>query len=102
MDEHVPTAITKGLQRRGVDVVTVQEQGTLAASDEEHLALAAEEGRVLFTQDADFLRLHARGVPHAGIVYARQQTEIGVVIRGLMLVYQVLDPEDMQNHVEFI
>ena len=102
MDEHVPKAVTKGLQRRGVDVLTVRERGTFAASDEEHLTLAAEIGRVLFTQDADFLRLHAGGVPHAGIVYAHQQTEIGVIIRGLMLVYQVLEPQDMHNHVEFV
>lgn len=102
MDEHVPTAVVKGLRRRGVDVLTVQERGALAASDEEHLALAIEDGRVLFTQDADFLRLHAQGIPHAGIVYAHQQTQIGVVIRGLMLIYQVLDPQNMQNHVEFL
>jgi hypothetical protein len=102
MDEHVPTAVTTGLQRRGVDVLTVQDRGTLAASDADHLALAIEEGRVLFTQDADFLRLHAAGLPHAGIVYAHQQTPIGAIIRGLMLIYQVLAPEDMQNHIEFV
>lgn len=80
MDEHVPTAVTRGLQRRGVNVLTVQDQGTLAASDEHHLALAAEQGRVLFTQDADFLRLHAAGMRHTGIIYAHQQTPIGTII----------------------
>jgi predicted nuclease of predicted toxin-antitoxin system len=72
VDEHVPTAITKGLQRRGVDVVTVGDRDALSAADEAHLALAAAEMRVVFTQDADFLRLHAEGIPHAGIVYAHQ------------------------------
>ena len=61
MDEHVPTAVTRGLRARGVDVVTAQESRLLAASDEEHLDQAAAEGRVIFTQDADFLRLHAKG-----------------------------------------
>ncbi len=74
----------------------------LEASDEAHLALALEQGRVIFTQDADFLRLHAKGVSHAGIVYAHQQTPIGRIIRGLMLIYQILEPEDMFDHVEFI
>lgn len=43
----------------------------LGASDEEHLAFALAEGRVIFTLDADFLRLAAAGHEHAGIAYAR-------------------------------
>ena len=102
MDEHVPTAVTSGLRSRGVDVRTAQEAGLLAASDEAYLALAMREGRVIFTQDVDFLRLQAEGCAHAGIVYAHQQTPIGAMVRGLMLVYQVLEPGDMRNHVEFL
>jgi hypothetical protein len=102
MDEHVPSAVTMGLRLRGLDVLTAQESGLLAASDEDQLTLALSEGRVLFTQDADFLRLHASGIPHAGIAYAHQQTSVGHAVRALMLIYQVLEPEDMQNHVEFL
>lgn len=102
MDEHVPMAVTRGLRLREIDVLTAQEAGRLAASDETHLALAADQGRVLFTQDADFLRLHAEGIGHTGIVYAQQQTRIGVIVRGLVLLCQVLEPEDMWNHVEFL
>ena len=102
MDEHVPTAVTTGLRARGVDVMTARESSLLAASDEAHLDRAAAEGRVIFTQDADFLRLHAKGLSHAGIVYTNQQTPIGEVIRGLMLIYRVLEPRDMHNHVEFL
>ncbi len=64
--------------------------------------MATDQRRVLFTQDADFLRLHARGIAHTGIAYARQQTGIGAIVRGLMLIYQVLEPDDMQNHAEFL
>ncbi len=64
--------------------------------------MARNQGRVLFTQDDDFLRLHASGVEHSGIVYAPQGTPIGSIIRGLMLVYQVLELEDMKQHVEFL
>lgn len=102
VDEHVPTAVTVGLRLRDVDVLTAQEANRLAASDREHLALAVREDRVLFTQDADFLRLHASGVSHPGIAYARQQTPIGHIVRGLMLIYQILESADMQNHVEFL
>lgn len=74
----------------------------LGASDEEHLAFARREGRVLFTQDDDFLRLHASGVEHAGIVYARQPTAMGDMIHGLVLVVEVLDSEEMKGHLEFL
>ncbi|MBI4639239.1 MAG: DUF5615 family PIN-like protein [Candidatus Tectomicrobia bacterium] len=101
-DEHVPKAVVRGLRQRGVDVLTVPEAGMLGASDTEHLARAAEEGRVLFTQDEDFLRLAAAGLSHAGIVYTHQQTPIGEIVYGLMLIYHVLTPHDMGGHVEYL
>lgn len=86
-DEHVAQAVVAGLRRRGVKVQTVTETGMLGASDEELLAFALREGRVFFTQDADFLRLHAAGTTHAGIVYAHQQrVSVGEIIHGLMLI----------------
>lgn len=102
MDEHVPRAVTQGLRRRGVDVLTAQEAGMLGADDEQHVALALRQGRVIFTQDADFLRLNAAGLPHSGMVYAPQQTAIGTIVHGLMLIYDVLSPEEMASHVEFL
>ena len=101
-DEHVARAVVRGLRQRGVDVLTVPEAGLLGATDEEHLERARAEGRVLFTQDEDFLRLHAAGVEHAGIVYATQGSSVGQIVRGLMLIYQVLDSDDMAGHVEYL
>ncbi len=63
-DEHVAKAVVHGLRQRGVDVLTVPDAKLLSATDEEHLVRARAEGRVLFTQDPDFLRLHAAGVAH--------------------------------------
>jgi Domain of unknown function (DUF5615) len=97
VDEHVSR-----LRQRGADVLRVPEAGMMEAPDEEHLARARAEGRVIFTQDEDFLRLHAAGADHAGIVYAPQGTPIGPIIRGLMLIQQILDPEEMVGHLEFL
>jgi len=101
-DEHVAGAVVAGLRRRGVDVLTTQEAGMLGASDREHLAFAADDGRIVVTQDDDFLRLHAAGTKHSGIAYAPHQMSIGAIIRGLMLIHQVLDAEEIQDHVEFL
>lgn len=102
MDEHVPAVVTEGLRRRGVLVLTAQEAGLRSATDEEHINVAREKGFAIFTQDTDFLRLHSSGIPHRGIIFAPQQTPIRKIMRGLMLIHDVLNPEDMVNHVEFL
>jgi uncharacterized protein with PIN domain len=101
-DEHVSRAIIRGLRNRGIDVLAAQEAMMFSASDDAHLSLARRENRVLFTQDADFLRIAATGVAHAGVVYAHQRTSIGHIIRGLVLIHQVLDAEEMVGQIEFI
>lgn len=77
MDEHVPLAISEGLRRRGIDVLTVQEDGRRGYSDSVLLDRALELGRVLFSQDEDFpieaARRQAAGVDFAGVIYARKQ-----------------------------
>jgi len=68
-DQHYPAAVTAGLRRRGIDVVTAQEASQCGADDADQLAFAAAQGRVLATFDPDFLTLHRTGVSHAGIVW---------------------------------
>lgn len=103
LDENCDLAIAEGLRRRGVDVTTTPEAGLLEASDQEQLEYSRRENRVIFTQDADFLRLHAAGVSHAGIVYCHQQSRsVGEMIRGLVMIWEVLDPEDMRSRVEYL
>lgn len=101
-DEHVSGAVVQGLRLHGVDVLTTAEAGMIGASDEEQVVFAIAEGRVLYTQDADYLRLHRAGVTHAGIAYAKQGKPIGEVVRGLLLVYDLLDAKSMAGAVEFI
>jgi hypothetical protein len=59
VDVHVPLAVTAGLRRRGLDVLTSQEDGTTREAEEDLLSRAAELGRTLLTQDQDFLRITA-------------------------------------------
>jgi predicted nuclease of predicted toxin-antitoxin system len=102
----LPAAIAAALRRRSIDVTTAADAGLLGAKDEDHLAFAITQGRVLYTNDEDFLvlhALHARRTSLSGIVYCHQQTRsVGDVIRALVLLWEVLDPDDMRNHVEFI
>jgi predicted nuclease of predicted toxin-antitoxin system len=76
MNTHVHRAITIGLRLRGVDVLTVQEDGLTATPDSLILDRALELNRVMFSQDQDFLiEAHHRqntGIPFAGVIYTRQ------------------------------
>ena len=102
LDEHVPRAVANGLRLRGVDVVTVADAEMLGSSDRDHMAWANAQGRVVFTQDDDFLKLHAESVEHAGIVYAPQGRAVGEIVHGLLLVRQVLTADEMRGHLEFL
>ena len=101
-DEHIPAAVIAGLERRRVDVLSTPQAGLLGSADEEQLAFAAQEQRVLITQDDDFLTLHAQGMQHAGIVFVQPRQSIGYMVRGLHFIFQVLSAEEMENHVEFL
>lgn len=48
MDENIPRSITTGLRLRGVDVLTVQEEGRTSFTDPIILDRATELQRVLF------------------------------------------------------
>jgi predicted nuclease of predicted toxin-antitoxin system len=103
LDENCDPAIASGLRRRGVDVTTTVEAGLLHAADEAHISFARTQVRVIFTQDCDFLRLHAAGIPHLGIAYCRQQSRtVGDIIEGLVLIWELLEPDEIRGRVEFL
>ena len=102
LDQHVANAVAHGLRLRGIDVSTTHEVGLHDAEDLAHIAYAHAEGRVIFTQDDDFLRHHRAGVSHAGIVYSKQGSRsIGDITRYLKLMHDCLDTEDMAGQLEY-
>jgi predicted nuclease of predicted toxin-antitoxin system len=73
------------------------------ASDEEQLAFVRAEGRVLVTHETDFSRIASQTHDHPGIAYAHKDTaEIGEMIRAIILIYEVLEPQEMIGQVEFL
>jgi hypothetical protein len=103
LDENCAGAIATGLRRHGVDVTTTPEAGLPGATDAEHIAYALPLGRVIFTQDGDFLGINGSGVPHPGIAYCPKDSRtIGDIIDSLILIWEFYEPEEMVNQVEFI
>jgi predicted nuclease of predicted toxin-antitoxin system len=107
MDVHVPVAVTEGLRRRGIDVVTSQDDGTRGMADDELLQRATDLQRVLFSQDQDFLQITAEwqqeGRLFAGLVFAPQQgISIGRCVDDLELVAQCYSDEEIANQVIYL
>ena len=107
MDEHIDTSITIGLRRRGVDVLTVQQDGRRGKPDPDLLDRAGFLQRVVFTQDRDFLReAHRRqlaNIPFVGVVYSYNiAVSIGQCIQDLEIIAKVFDLVDMADRVEYL
>jgi predicted nuclease of predicted toxin-antitoxin system len=107
MDENVIGSITRGLRQRGVDVLTVLQDGRTGITDTEVLDRATELDRVLFTYDDDFLReaaVRASMQQHfVGISYAHQnRISIGQCVDQLELIAHAGNPEDFVNRVEYL
>jgi Domain of unknown function (DUF5615) len=107
MDHHVPAAITRGVRRRGVDVLTAAEDNARRFADPALLDRATALGRVLFTQDQDLLVESARrqrtSVPFAGVIYAPQdEALLGRYVLDLEFLCLAGEPEDFADRVMYL
>ena len=101
-DEHVDPAVAIALRRAGIDVVTTNEAGLRAASDESHLNYARTEGRVIVTRDQDFLRLANLSMGHAGIAFYTATQSLREIIEGLILIHEVMTVDEMVGNIEYL
>lgn len=105
LDVHVPASIASELRRRGVSVVTAQEDGTAEMQDDGLLVRAGSLGRVLFTQDIRFKALaeswQRDARPFGGLLFGHQlHGSIGQYVRDLELIAKATDPADWHGKVE--
>ena len=107
MDVHVPLAITRGLRRRGVDVLTAQQDGAAELPDDQLLDRAVQLGRVLFSRDQDMLAEAAQRMraakSFATVVFARQaDVSIGRCIADLEIISKSATPEEAVGLVVYL
>lgn len=99
LDENLSPEIIRQLSLSGIDVI----RGPLSAEDPQHLQNATAMGRVVCTEDKDFLRLAAAGFEHAGIIRGRQRLHsIGDWVKYLRLVHAVYTAEELRNTVSYV
>jgi hypothetical protein len=105
-EDAMRASLIRALRARHVDVTTALEAQLMGRSDEDHLAHAVAQNRVLFSFNrGDFVQLHqiylAGGRHHAGIIVS-DQLETGVLVRRLLKLLDALSLEDMQDRLEFL
>ncbi len=100
-DEHVPSAVINALRSKGYDVVHAPEQYTQGDEDIDLLENCAEDGRVLLTNDRDFVRL-AEETDHSGVViYTDQQRPPREVLKAVIRVDDAYS-DDLQNRTVWL
>jgi hypothetical protein len=107
LDENVEQSIVAGLRLRGVDVLSVREDGMNGRIDLDILNRAKATERVVFTRDEDFLILasewQSQGISFPGIVYGHsQRASIGECIADLEIISTLLEPSEVENQVLYI
>lgn len=102
LDEHVDLAVAIALRRAGIDVTTTNEAGLRTKDDEAHFRFARQEARVIVTRDHDFVRIASVATVHSGIVFYTASKSLREIIEGLILVFEVMTPDEMAEHIEYL
>lgn len=107
MDENVARQITDGLQLRGVDVLTVQEDNHSSYPDAFLLDRATKLQRVMFSQDRNLPneaeRRQAAGIDFSGVIYAHQLfVPTGTCVHDLEIIAKVGNLEEFANCIQYL
>lgn len=108
-DENLNAHIVRGLHRRlaGLDLVTVQSLGLAGVDDPAVLAKAAEQARILVTQDVQtmtrfaFERVDA-GLPMPGVIEIVAGASLGAIIEDLALVVEAGEAQELEGQVIYL
>src|SRR5260221_1364036 len=104
IDVHFPMGILRQLRLRGVDVMTATEEGQNQLPDDQLVALAGTQGRVLFTHDIRFKALteswQRAGRPFAGLIYGHAEgASIGQYVHDLEIVAKASEAAELASAI---
>ena len=114
LDIHISPAVAQALAADQIDAVSLRDwrdKRFRAASDEEILAEAYIEGRVLVTYDKQTIpgivaRMGATGLSHAGVVLVDEQTvsqrDIGGLIRAIGAFVKAEGDADWTGRLDYL
>ena len=102
-DENMPEAVATQLASHGIDVLTTQKAKRCGTDDLEQLRFAASIGRVICSQDKDFLTLAKTHPVHCGIVFVQHKSqEFGAMYKALRQLHNKETAGSMNNSLRFV
>jgi hypothetical protein len=108
-DEDFNNRIVRGLLRRqpDLDILRVRDAGLAGKNDEDVLAWAASEGRILITHDVTTMKQAAydriaAGLPMPGVFELSQDVPIGRALDEILLLVLCSDQDEWQGQVRFL
>jgi predicted nuclease of predicted toxin-antitoxin system len=110
LDDDIDHHLARLLRARGVDAICTIEAGTVGRPDQEHLAFAAAQGRVLVSYNFhDYLPIaetwFTAGSGHAGIILSYRQfrrDQLGEAIHLLLRLLSTVPADELRNTVRFL
>ena len=106
LNEHLSPRLAEQLRQYGFDVTSTFESGMGEADDDEQLAWAVSEQRVIVTfNHKDFAVRHERyitkGKAHWGIVLSTEEST-DVLRRRLLRLLNTLSAEELKNQIRWL
>ena len=85
-----------------MNIFSAKDLSKLGLTDEEQIKTVIQNQAVIFTNDADFIKI-AINKSHPGIIYFHQQKlTIGECIKKLKLIAETKTPREMVNQIVFL
>jgi predicted nuclease of predicted toxin-antitoxin system len=108
-DEDFNNRILRGLLRRNpeLDIMRVQDAGLRGRGDDEVLAWAATEGRVLLTHDVTTMKQHVNeritaGLPMPGVFELAQDVSFKQAIEDILLLAECSLEGEWEGQIRFL
>ncbi len=106
LDQDVSVLIAEILRSRGLDALTTRDAHNLGADDEQQIAFAVREERLIVTHNRDdFQRLaveyHEQERTHYGVVIARRRP-VHEVARRLLALLDRLTSDELMNQLLYV
>jgi predicted nuclease of predicted toxin-antitoxin system len=108
-DENFNGKILRALRRElpDIDLIRVQDTALLQAPDPQVLAWAAQESRLLLTQDVETMvgfanARVAQGLPMSGVIVLRHTLRLSTAIDDILTIASASDIGDWANRVVFL
>ena len=107
-DADLDGRVLRGLKRAApeIDIRTAAEAGLVACQDPDVLRIAAQDGRVLVSQDRRTMPEHFRrfvaGTTSPGVIVLREGISIGTAIEELVVIWSASEAEEWVNRLVWI